>query len=334
MKVTKSVRDLYDSINEVACILKNEINELIVDFCKSKNWSSNSRIKEIHSFAQKLETGQFESLESIDDFLGYEIIVTNVHEIATAKDYIKDNFDVIHERPNKTKLASDFSFDSIRMYVRAKPSLKEKIYKSMVFEIQIKTLLEKAWSSATHDFTYKCENAEWAKERLVYQIKAILTHADLMLAEMERISQLDLLKKEYTKYDQINAISLWIRTSWDLTERPSNMKRLAEVVDKLCQNYNVKFDELKDIVNQHKLQNGGSKDLSIYATILQALFDTNHAEFIKKAKSKYKDNKELKLIIPEEVDIEQNIKNSLHKARCIFINDIESSVHHKSHDTN
>lgn len=321
MKVSKSIRDLYVSLSDKIAPVELQARQLLEDYCKQQRWEFHFRRKEEVSFAQKLETGMYRKFSDIDDFLGCEIIVSNLREIPTAQNFIRDNFEIISEKPNFTQDSSQFSFDGVRMYVKIKPSsTKPDNSQDMQFEIQIKTLLELAWGNATHDFTYKCKEVQWAKERLVYQMRALLAHADLVLADIEALSQNPLLNRSYARYDKINEISGWVQSKWEEVDCPENMKRLSETLEKLCSTYSIDFEDLKNLTETFMHENVSTKNLSVYSTILQALFNSNHPNFISVIKNTDPpQKKELRLVIPDEIEIEESLKNDLNPKRCIFV---------------
>ena len=326
MKVSSSIRSLHIALDDVAGKLQYDVNNILKPYCENNKWLLKSRIKGSVSFAQKIETGAYTDLTLVDDFLGFEITVPSLKEIPIVKEFIRKNFKVISEKPTDAKPASEFSFDGVRMYLQLDESVKPKPYAWMRFEVQVKTLLEKAWGEATHDFTYKCKDIKWEKERLVFQMKALLAHADIVLADAEELSKNKLLKKKYQEYEDLNKISRWVIRNWNDSEYPENMKRLSETISKLCKHYNIEFDDLKKVVRNHRRKKGKPRDLSVYSSILQALFDEKHSGFIEKISNKPKKNHHLKIIIPDEVVIDPVIKSKLHGQRCWFATDMLKGV--------
>ncbi len=247
MKVSKSIRDLYSELQDYALPLGKEVSGLLKVYAEQNKWSFTDRIKEEISFAQKIEMGIYSSNEQIDDFYACEIVVLNLKDINAAKEFVRNNFNVINEKPKGLVSADSFFFDGIRLYARLNEGVAgPKPYSWMTFEVQIKTLLEKAWGEATHDFTYKCKEVKWGKERLVYQLKAILSHADIMFSEIENVSNSCSPDISSTADDNINNVTKWILENWDESACPDNMKRLSETIVNLCKTYCIDFEIVKN----------------------------------------------------------------------------------------
>src|SRR5207247_360952 len=113
----------------------------------------------------------------------------NSTEIDQAEALIRENFTVNERRPRQRdrthKAPHAFPFDDLRLYVRVPntPASPPTDLVGILFEVQIKTFLQHAWSIATHDLLYKADDANWNKERIAYQIKAMLEHAEISIQE-------------------------------------------------------------------------------------------------------------------------------------------------------
>ncbi len=257
-------------------------------------------------------------------FYACEIVVLNLKDINAAKEFVRNNFNVINEKPKGLVSADSFFFDGIRLYARLNEGVAgPKPYSWMTFEVQIKTLLEKAWGEATHDFTYKCKEVKWGKERLVYQLKAILSHADIMFSEIENVSNSCSPDISSTADDNINNVTKWILENWDESACPDNMKRLSETIVNLCKTYCIDFELLKTIVTKHRKINVSQEDLSIYSSILQAVLNCDHKDFWEKARKKHRYH-DLKLVIPPEIELPKDIKQKVHGTRFISIDSLHA----------
>lgn len=301
MKVTKTIRDIHYELKSSAKFISRDAKDIITDFAQKNHWEFTERIKELDSFAQKIESGVYQSVEEIDDFYACEIVTPGRNEILKAKEFIYKNFDVIAEKPNKATSPDNFSFNGLRIYARLRGSVAGRPhYAWMKFEIQVKTLLEKAWGIATHDFTYKCKKIEWSKERLAYQLKAILDHADIIISQTTDISKYVISDFEFESHSHINSITEWILSEWGENSCPSNMKRLSETVNNICKYYKIQIDDLKSIVKQFRTTTGTTEDLSIYSTILKSLILSSYEPFLKEAGVKRQSKKKPRLVILRE----------------------------------
>jgi len=197
---------------------------------------------------------------------------------------LRDNdkgFRFIRQKPvNLAKADSQpetFIFDSIRMYFYPpKSDLQDEYWENEVFEIQIKTLLDEAWSKASHDFTYKTkEELSWAKRRVVSQIKALLEHIEISLIELERISSSGLLTKEYDEATKNNEIIAVYKYFWSDEFLPKNLKRLAENTIRVLKIFNLTKDDLEKILNDESSNGRGNKlmNLSPYWILIQSLIN-------------------------------------------------------------
>src|SRR5208337_1144238 len=167
MKIPQSIRLLYSELLEKNIILKDKVDEKIKS-SKDERWHYESRLKIMESFALKIETGRIHSPKELEDFFACTIVVENKSAIQKAEDIILNNFVLKERRPrseNSTHKKSDsFPFDDLRLYVKWKddPALRPTGVDGMLFEVQIKTFLQHAWSIATHDLIYKSDSVSWS----------------------------------------------------------------------------------------------------------------------------------------------------------------------------
>lgn len=311
MKISGSVRELYNSLKEQSVPLKEYIDDILKPYCKNNHFDYYSRIKSEESFAEKIELGRLE----INDFLGATVVVSQYSQIDLVKKYLSNDFELLEKKPNSAKRPQDFDFDSYRYYYKLKDSLNtEKLeYRNIKFEIQIVTLLEKAWSSIFHDYSYKTNDINWMKERLSYQIKTLLKNADMMIHEADMLSESSYIKDNCDTYEVLNNIKNILQKYWkeDFLSC-NNLKRQCESIQNLLKITQIDIDELDNLIKQETLKGKGAKllNLSPYSSVVQALFDTKNQKFLNNTKK----NKKSFILVVDEIEVPSSFNFNEHKS--------------------
>lgn len=317
MKVPISIRTLYNELEDSFKCLSSKVNDRINNF-KEKGWHYESRIKDLESFALKLETGRCTNPEEMEDFFGCMLVVENLNSVFKAERIINNLFDVCGRRPDRenytSKPSDSFRFDDLRLYVKWKDDkdTKPSGIEGMLFEVQIKTFLQHAWSIATHDLIYKSDKKEWAKERIAFQVKAMLEHAEISIQEAELLSKSSSLKKTDKISDNLTNIVSFLNEVWQATTLPKDRTRLAENINTLISVIDVNLDELRDVINAETVQGRGTHILSLspYAIIIQSLFNQKPNKLIgyltsPKTTKKFKVYLHKELELPSTMDVSQ-----------------------------
>ena len=282
---------------------------------RKPRWHYESRVKELSSFALKIESGRFERPEALEDFFACTLVVSNATEIAEAEKLVGDNFTIRERRPkriDKTHKSSDsFLFDDLRVYVALQEglSIPPTDLAGILFEVQIKTFLQHAWSIATHDLLYKSDDVSWSKERIAYQIKAMLEHAEISIQEAEGLAACAALAKEDPLTTAIKEAIKLVKTQWVGDQLPSDVRRLARNIASLLDALRMKIDRLGQILDDGKAQRAGAhpSNLSPYGTIVQYLFDAEKDKmvvFLKNEKTR------TKILIPAEIELPVELDRS------------------------
>ena len=153
MKVPASVRRIYEDQLPLYSRLKKMVDGRVAGL-KQPRWHYESRVKELDSFALKLESGRCDPPTELEDFFACTLVVANATEIASAEEKVVSTFQVRVRRPasdEQTHKSSEcFPFDDLRLYVTVpdRPSAPPTDLSGRLFEIQIKTFLQHAWSIA------------------------------------------------------------------------------------------------------------------------------------------------------------------------------------------
>lgn len=309
MKISNFIRAEYDRQFDLNKLLKNFVDNQISDFQKLyKAWHYVSRVKEIESFALKMETGRgINEHSNLEDFFGCTIVVENYDSINIAFKLIEDNFEIVYQRPENIgdtiKSPESFVFDELRLYCRIDKTKihTQNLYSDIIFEIQIKTFLQHAWGIATHDLIYKGDTLHWGMARIAYQVKAMLEHAELSIKQAGNLVQCAELNKNFQEINKLNEILLIVKNHWEMERLPKDLKRLAENIKKLLKTIDYDLDKFKILLENNKSALGHPKNLTPYGALIQYLFYTNEMKFINHLQRKGKNK--LKVFIDPSIDI-------------------------------
>jgi ppGpp synthetase/RelA/SpoT-type nucleotidyltranferase len=278
MKVPASIRALYDDQKEVCDSLGSRVDSLLKPRLQSR-WHYESRLKSIEAFTLKIESGRYPDPAALEDFFAATVVVRNSTEIAEAESIATGLFSAVQRRPKKDgetqKGPEQFPFDDLRLYVSWKddPALPSTGLEKVVFELQIKTYLQHAWSIATHDLIYKSDDASWSKARIAYQIKAMLEHAEVSIEEAARLSESAALAKSDTRTRTIRKFVSLLTDLWEKDDLPSDVRRLAENVMYLAQLAKLQPEDLMKLLSEDRDRGGGPliRNLTPYGIVLQIL---------------------------------------------------------------
>jgi len=307
MKIPASVRALYEDQKGTNERLQKVVDQRIKGI-KRERWHYESRVKELPSFALKVESGRFKDPRSLEDFFACTLVVANSREIDEAEQLIRDTFTIQKRRPEQAgrthKAANEFPFDDLRLYVSLPegPAVPPSDLTGVIFEIQIKTFLQHAWSIATHDLVYKTDDVNWSKERIAFQIKAMLEHAEISIQEAERLATSSALAKEDADTEDLKRAIALIKSQWAPDELPEDVRRLSVNIVAVLKALSIRLERLEEILNSGKAIHGGAhpKNLSPYCTVIQYLFDAEKDRLLAYLS---RDNVRTRILIPEEIQI-------------------------------
>lgn len=310
VKVEASIRAVHSGLSEEFSFVQGDVRELLQSACQFRKWSFEDRIKSEDSYAMKLMTGRYAGYV-IDDFYACTIVVPNLKAVLEAIQLVKELLDVHEEKPGAQTFArpTSFDFDSVRLYCRLKQSVAPKPYQVHSFEVQIKTLLEHAWSKATHDFSYKGDEVSWARERLAAQIKAVLDNVDLSINELEDTAKSTFLARNHPYYEKLKAVISVLKAEFgadDSQHTITDYKRLAEQSANLLSRIEATHDELRAALEAEALLSRGRhiKNLSPYSIVLVSAATQMSQKFasgLAKRCNPKANPRQTKVVIPYEV---------------------------------
>lgn len=235
MKIRAALRESWDSQKARYDELSRLVDALFRLECAARRWHYEARVKELDSFAMKVETGRVSALEGLEDFFGCTLVVQNSSQIPDAISYIESVCDVAYRRPpvdtETPHRSSNFAFDDLRLYVRLKPpaGARPSPADGLLFEVQLKTFLMHAWSIATHDLLYKTDQLSWARERIAFQVRAMLEHAEITIQQADQLSAATQLAREDRETTDLKVIMAALDL-WPADQLPRDKRRLAQNV--------------------------------------------------------------------------------------------------------
>jgi uncharacterized protein (UPF0147 family) len=308
MKISQSVRRLHAEQLPINDRLKEKVDGVLRALAARRRWHYESRVKTELSFALKLESGRIENARETEDFFACTLVVQNLSQIENAEQEIRGRFLVVDRKPreaDKTHKAADtFPFDDLRLYGFWKddPSLPETGLSAVKFEIQIKTFLQHAWGIATHDLIYKTDDVSWSRQRIAYQIKAMLEHAEISIQEADRLAGTGALAKSQRDTEEIRNIISLLRGIWQGESLPSDLKRLAENTHNVMRLARMEISDLRSAVEAERVRQKGNLPINIspYAIIVQAVA-WNNGDALRAGLTKRRSRE--KIFITEEMEL-------------------------------
>ncbi|MCJ2097484.1 hypothetical protein [Methylobacterium sp. E-046] len=289
MKINRTVRDIYAAAEEKYKRLSDEANVKLKPPVEERGWFFKSRVKALESFALKLETGRVDKPSEPEDFYACTIVVPTQLHVEQAEELVRSLYHVKTRRPERDgsthKEASSFVFDDLRLYVlRGEGSSAINLdLEDLKFEIQIKTILQFAWGAATHDLIYKTDSVSWPKERIAYQVKAMLEHAELAISEASTLSRSSAVAKQDSRTADILKIIEQVERFWAADALPADRKRLAENIRAALSIAKIKAEDLFALLEGEQRRFGlVPRELSPYAFVVQALANTPSVDLEKK----------------------------------------------------
>lgn len=286
MKIAKSLRDSYTAAREKYERLGADVKDTLKNKVEERGWFFASRLKELESYALKVETGRVPNLGAMEDFFGCTIVVPSATALPEAEQFVRDLFTLRERRPKADeetkKPPYSFMFDDVRLYVvrGADPAGHNPDLDDLPFEVQLKTVLQYAWGIATHDLIYKSDSISWSKQRIAFQVKAMLEHAEVAIAEASGLSTSPSVAKMDDRTASVASVLAQVVAYWPADQLPDDVKRLSESIFELLTCCDRSPAQLTAILDLEKGRLGTlPSDLSPYSFTLQALANDPASDF-------------------------------------------------------
>ncbi len=300
MKIPQSFILAYDQVYPTLKRLEAFVEPRMQQIATKNNGVYSARIKESESILVKAEKGGYRNLfEEMDDLFACTITVPNSLMIKNILEEIQATFKVIEQRQRPLK-PTEFAYNDLNLSLQVIPYSrnKKKAFWDLVFELQIKTLLQQAWSQAGHDIIYKAKRKTWGLERIASQLRALLEMADSILANLEDAANTLQENIKYTKFDKLNQITDIMAETWNEEDLPANLYRAAQVTESYLGLTKLNVSDLTALLKNEKYSGYiEARTLTPTQTVFIILFEEEFGDILPRLK------KRANLITDEMLDL-------------------------------
>jgi ppGpp synthetase/RelA/SpoT-type nucleotidyltranferase len=180
----------YTSVEGYLEFVRTRVRDTLLAYCDTKNYAFVTRIKTLPSLSEKIESGRYRKWSEIEDLLACAVVIPTLLDEDPVLTFLTSAFEQVDlKRRGSTQKAPDsFRFDSTRFVGRLRRpenlAADEPAYQ-VIFEVQVRSAFEHAWSVTTHELTYKGQIVSWNRLRLAAQLKAAAEQLDMLIIGFE-----------------------------------------------------------------------------------------------------------------------------------------------------
>lgn len=156
--------------------------------------SYRSRVKSFDSYYSKLlkyppKEATDDLPTAITDIIAVRVVCSFLNDLSIVEQILKKNFEVVEiERKGANRNVIEFGYVSTHVLLKIPEDLKKGLVlpDGLVFEIQIRTILQDAWAEVEHELVYKADFSPFdvPLKRKMAAINASLTLADIVFQEI------------------------------------------------------------------------------------------------------------------------------------------------------
>ena len=246
MGVPAAAQRIFDFSRPAVKELERQIVTTVRTFSEDHEYLFVSWLKSLESFSEKLETGRFKSVSGVVDLFGCTVVVPTAAHEQTVIDFLNGVYicEDVRDRSSAQKAPDVFRFDATRYVGRFKPqpgvTYSPNIDKYL-FEVQIRTIFEYAWSVVTHDLVYKADEIDWRRLRLAAQLKAAVEQIEMIIAAFESSAEAIAVSPSPEIEAQVEVLRRfkeWIAQGRIVAElKPASWSRFGQSITKLVRSY-------------------------------------------------------------------------------------------------
>lgn len=182
----------HDSLEACIFDLQRRLRSLIIQ--KDLHPTLKYRVKSFHSYYEKIqrrarqqgmESGQVE----INDVIGLRVICPFIEDLHEVERLLQEHFEIEEvERKGSEYSFQEFGYESTHylLWVPRQLSQEYDLEPDMLFEVQLRTILQDAWAEVEHELIYKADFTPFDQplKRKLAALNANLSLADIIFQEI------------------------------------------------------------------------------------------------------------------------------------------------------
>ncbi|MBS1723815.1 MAG: hypothetical protein JSS66_12785 [Armatimonadetes bacterium] len=193
MIVSSDLEQAYNRIEPALVRLRSLVRDTLLNYCEVNGLAFLSRQKALGSLSEKVESGRIATWEAVDDLVAATVVVPTLADEGQVISDLGRLFEVVDVRRRASTMKSFdvFRFDATRVIAKLSAAVDEGQalrVSSILFEVQVRSAFDHAWSVATHALVYKTDNPSWRRQRMAAQMKAVCEQMDSVLLGFEEVS--------------------------------------------------------------------------------------------------------------------------------------------------
>ncbi len=238
------------------------------------------RIKNFNSYYRKLLRVMPTGIEGngdfpvISDIIGFRIICAFLEDLTEVERSLRSCFTIYEvERKGADRHFREFGYESTHILLAIPPDISNglRLPLNLIFEIQVRTILQDAWAEVEHELVYKSEFSPFdlPLKRKLASINASLSLADIIFQEIRDYQNKlnrELDKRRGDFYHKAD-IESDLDTAFEMTGLSDKTEQMPDIVSPYVQGT---IDDL--ILEAIEAHNKGNLDraVSIYSRIIDA----------------------------------------------------------------
>lgn len=251
----KTLEQILQERSSVIGEVQAQAKAALTAYCTGRGFLLVNRTKDLVSIRDKIETGRYVSFSALDDLVAFSVVIDTLGQEAEVRRFLRKAFRV-HAIKSGGTLQDErsFDFDCTRVYCRLTDDaqLFDSEVSGMMFEVQIRTLLQHAWSKITHPYVYKSRVYDAKAGRLAAELMAQLEVADRSFSRFRTSSKSvkQVVRREMQRGSEITEMIDALVSSGVIPSelRPENGRRLGENIYLSIRDRGKNYDRARSII--------------------------------------------------------------------------------------